>query len=173
MYQKILVPVDGSTTSAAGLAEAIRLAQLTQGQLRLVHVVDELSFAMSMDAYVGRVNDWLEELRGAGGKVLAAAQAQAAAAGIPCETVLRDSFKGAVQEIVTGEAASWPADLIVIGTHGRRGVGRLMMGSSAEQVCRLATVPVLLIRSPEAPTEHVPSEKLVDLHVPSGSLAYE
>ena len=68
MYQKILVPVDGSTTSAAGLAEAIRLAQLTQGQLRLVHVVDELSFAMSMDAYVGRVNDWLEELRGAGAR---------------------------------------------------------------------------------------------------------
>jgi len=173
MYDKILVPVDGSPTSAAGLTEAIRLAQLTKGRLRLVHVVDELSFAMSMDAYVGRANDWLEELRGTGGKVLAAAQEKVSAAGVESDTVLCDSFKGSVQEIVTAEAASWPADVIVIGTHGRRGVGRLVMGSSAEQVCRLATVPVLLIRSPEAPVPHEPSEKLVDLHVPSGSLAYE
>lgn len=172
MYQKILVPVDGSSTSSAGLAEAIRLAKLTKGKLRLIHVVDELSFALSMDAYAGYSNDWLQELRGTGGKLLAAAQSSAVAAGVESETVLCDSFKGSVQ-IVTAEAASWPADVIVIGTHGRRGVGRFVMGSSAEQVCRLATVPVLLIRSTDAPVQHVPSEKLVKLHVPAGSLACE
>ena len=173
MYQQILVPVDGSSTSDAGLTEAIHLAQLTKGRLRLIHVVDELSFALSMDAYVGRSNDWLEELRGTGGKLLSSALATASAAGVAAETVLCDSFKGSVQEIVTAEAASWPADLIVIGTHGRRGVGRFVMGSSAEQICRLATVPVLLIRSPDAEAQHVRTEKLVDLHVPTGSLAYE
>jgi nucleotide-binding universal stress UspA family protein len=45
------------------------------------------------------------------------------------------------------EVAEWPADLIVLGTHGRRGVGRMLLGSDAEQVLRTATVPVLLVRS--------------------------
>jgi nucleotide-binding universal stress UspA family protein len=59
MYQKILVPIDGSSTSRAGLREAIRLAQLSGGRLRLVHVIDELSFALVMDAYGGYTGDWL------------------------------------------------------------------------------------------------------------------
>src|SRR5690349_24221993 len=66
MYQRILVPVDGSSTSSHGLGEAIRLARLTQGRLRLIHVIDELSFALAMDAYSGQRGDWLYELRAAG-----------------------------------------------------------------------------------------------------------
>lgn len=49
MYQGILVPIDGSSTSRQGLDEAIRLARLAQGRLRLMHVIDELSFALAMD----------------------------------------------------------------------------------------------------------------------------
>lgn len=51
MYQSILVPFDGSDTSARGLEEAIGLARLTQGRLRVFHVIDEMSFALAMDAY--------------------------------------------------------------------------------------------------------------------------
>jgi nucleotide-binding universal stress UspA family protein len=50
-------------------------------------------------------------------------------------------------EVVADEARRWQADLIVVGTHGRRGVGRMLLGSGAEQVIRMAPVPVLVIRS--------------------------
>ena len=150
MYQRILVPVDGSSTSSHGLAEAIRLAGLTHGRLRLMHVIDELSFALAMDAYAGHAGDWLAELRAAGTKLLEEGRAKAAAEGVEADCVLCDNFRGAVPERVAAEAASWPADLIVLGTHGRRGLGRMVMGSSAEHILRTATVPVLLVRAPEA-----------------------
>jgi nucleotide-binding universal stress UspA family protein len=151
MYQHILVPVDGGLTSNSGLAEAIRLAKMTHGRLRLIHVIDELSFAMSMDSYVGYIGDWLEELRQAGAKLLQDARSKALADGVEADTVLRDELKGPVDEIVIDEAKTWPVDIIVIGTHGRRGVGRLVMGSSAERILRHASVPVLLIRADPAP----------------------
>ena len=150
MYQRILVPVDGSSTSSHGLGEAIRLAKVTAGCLRLIHVIDELSFALAMDAYSGRTGDWLDELRAAAARLLEEGKARAAAEGVQADSVLCDNFRGAVPDRVTAEAASWPADLIVLGTHGRRGLGRMVMGSSAEQILRSASVPVLLVRAPES-----------------------
>jgi nucleotide-binding universal stress UspA family protein len=60
--------------------------------------------------------------------------------------VLRHCSAGRVSDVIVKEAAQWPADLIVLGTHGRRGAGRLLLGSDAEQVLRVAPVPVLLVR---------------------------
>ena len=150
MYQRILVPVDGSATSNRGLEEAIRLARLTHGRLRLLHVIDDLSFALVMDAYGGYAGDWHKVLHEDGVRTLAEARATVEAAGIEVDTVLHDSISSAVHERVTAEASRWPADLIVIGTHGRRGFGRLVLGSSAEHILRYAPVPVLLVRAPEA-----------------------
>ena len=62
------------------------------------------------------------------------------------ETALVDSVGQRVSDIILDQAAAWPADLIVIGTHGRRGVDRVLMGSDAEQVARRSPVPVLLVR---------------------------
>ncbi|MCG3189203.1 MAG: hypothetical protein LKCHEGNO_01489 [Burkholderiaceae bacterium] len=62
------------------------------------------------------------------------------------ETALNDTFTARVCDVVVQEALEWKADLIVIGTHGRRGASRLLLGSDAEQVLRLAPVPVLLVR---------------------------
>jgi len=169
MYQRILVPVDGSSTSAHGLGEAIRLAELTGGRLRLMHVIDELSFALAMDAYAGHSGDWLQELRNAGTQLLEEGKAKAAAAGVEADSVLCDNFRGAVSDRVTAEAASWPADLIILGTHGRRGLGRMVMGSSAEQILRTANVPVLLVRAPEA---HAKADAQ-RFTMPSGALASE
>ena len=169
MYQRILVPVDGSSTSAHGLGEAIRLAGLTGGRLRLMHVIDELSFALAMDAYAGHSGDWLQELRNAGTRLLEEGKAKAAAAGVEADSVLCDNFRGAVTDRVTAEAASWPADLIVLGTHGRRGSGRQVMGSSAEHILRTANVPVLLVRAPEAHAK-ADAERFT---LPSGTLASE
>lgn len=150
MYQRILVPVDGSPTSKRGLGEAIALAKLTGASLRLINVVDVMVFAMEADAFAGYAGDMIGLLREGGQKVLEASRAQAEAAGVAADTVLRDGFSGRVCDLVVDEAKAWNAELIVIGTHGRRGAGRLLLGSDAEQILRLAPVPVLLVRAPEA-----------------------
>ncbi len=150
MYQQILVPVDGSPTSDRGLDEAIRLARLTGGRLRLMHVVDELSLALGSSGGYGVASpDMFQLLRDGGEQILAQARARVEAASLPVDTVLDDTLGGRVADLVVAQAAKWPADLIVIGTHGRRGVGRLLMGSGAEQILRLAPVPVLLVRAVE------------------------
>ena len=147
MYQRILVPIDGSPTSSRGLSEAVRLGQLTRARLRLIHVVDELSFALGASEGLTMTGDILSLLREAGAAILTQGAASVKAAGLEVDTVLKDSFAGRVCDLVVAEAAAWPADLIVLGTHGRRGVGRLFMGSDAENIVRSAQTPVLLLRS--------------------------
>ncbi|MDM0116333.1 universal stress protein [Variovorax sp. J22R133] len=173
MYQRILVPVDGSETSNLGLAEAIRLAQMTKGQLRLLYVIDELSFAMSMDAYAGYAGDWLNTLRSNGMRLLEQASATAQKAGVPAETVLHDKFNGKLADSVASEAVQWAADLIVLGTHGRRGIGRFVMGSGAENVLRTAPVPVLLVRTPGAVSVIEAEQAALRVSLPSAALAME
>jgi nucleotide-binding universal stress UspA family protein len=147
MYSHILVPVDGSPTSNAGLAEAIRLASSLGARMRLLHVVDEMPLAVSAEGFGAMSGDLLGLLREAGEQLLAAARAQVEAAGVPVDTVLVDSLNGRLCDHVSAQARDWPADLVVIGTHGRRGVGRMLLGSDAEQVVRHAPVPVLLFRA--------------------------
>lgn len=143
MYERILVPVDGSPTANQGLAEAIKLAKLTGASLRIVHVVDELTFATGYETATG---DLIGLLREAGAQILSAAKAVAEAAGVEAETALPEVFGSRLCDIVGEQATLWGADLIVIGTHGRRGLGRLLIGSDAEQIVRTAPVPVLLVR---------------------------
>ncbi|MCR5868735.1 MAG: universal stress protein [Aquincola tertiaricarbonis] len=146
-YQHILVPVDGSPTGLRGLDEAVALARLTRGRLRLLHVVDELTFASGFETGTAFMADVVPLMREAGEAVLRESAARVQAAGVPVDTVLCDRFATRVCDAVVTEARQWPADLIVLGTHGRRGVGRLLLGSDAEQVLRLAPVPVLLVRA--------------------------
>ncbi len=146
MYQRILVPVDGSECAGHGLSEAIALARLTGGRIRLVHVIDEPFVAMGADGAIGATADLVSIAREAAQHVLANATEEVKRAGIPVDDVLLDSFEGRLCELVVDAVRTWPADLVVIGTHGRRGVGRLLLGSDAEQILRLSPVPVLLVR---------------------------
>lgn len=150
MYQHILVPVDGSPTSDAGLAEAISLAQLTGGRIRLLHVVDDLPFAMAAEGYPAMSSDVLAVMNEAGEAVLKRALERVRGAPVAVETVLVPHPGGRLADRVLQQASEWPADLVVLGTHGRRGVGRVLMGSDAEQVARTAPVPVLLVRAPNS-----------------------
>jgi nucleotide-binding universal stress UspA family protein len=150
MYERILVPVDGSATSKRGLDEALAVAGKLGSRLRLVHVIDESSLAMSAGGFAGDIGDLFALLREAGQDVLADAKRRADAAKVPTDTALHDNFTGRICDQVIKEAADWRADLIVIGTHGRRGAGRVLLGSDAEQIVRLAPVPVLLVREPGA-----------------------
>ena len=149
MYQRILVPIDGSATSALGLNEAIRLAQLTHASLRLIHVIDELSFALAVDSYGYYAGELLDLLRKSGAEILGKGMATVREKGLLVEGVLYENLDKTVQQRVIAEVESWKADLIVIGTDGGRGVRRMVLGSSAEGVLRAAPVPVLLVRAPE------------------------
>jgi nucleotide-binding universal stress UspA family protein len=149
MYQRILVPIDGSTTSTCGLDEAIKLAQLTGASLRLIHVVDALTITkgfLPSAHYADAVPPGKKE---AGEQILEQARTRVAESGVKVEAFLFDSVLPRVSEAVIEQAKAWNADLIVIGTHGRRGVGRVLLGSDAEQIVRTAPVPVLLVRAPQ------------------------
>jgi nucleotide-binding universal stress UspA family protein len=149
MYQKILVPVDGSPTSSRGLQEAVQLAKLTGARLKLLHVIDEISFITSFDAGMGMTADMLQLLKEGGEQVLLEATTQVRSAGLEVEAELVESYAGRVSDLVIDKAREWGAQLIVLGTHGRRGVRRALLGSDAEQILRMAPVPVLLVRAPE------------------------
>jgi nucleotide-binding universal stress UspA family protein len=156
MYERILVPVDGSPTSNRGLQEAIRLAKLTGARLRLLHVTDVLSLALGSEGYAGPSSDLLLQVRKAGEAILEQARDTTQAEGVPVDTVAHENVSGRLSELVADEAAKWPADLVVLGTHGRRGVRRLVLGSDAEQIARTAPVPVLLVRDKTQDMEHAP-----------------
>lgn len=150
MYQRILVPVDGSETSKAGLAEAVKLARLTGAQLRLVHVVDESPFLLSAEGMAAVSTDVLALLREGGQRILDEARTYVVGQGVAVDTALYDGLASRLADCVGEEVQGWHADLVVLGTHGRRGVGRVLLGSGAEQVARNSRVPVLLVRAPAA-----------------------
>jgi nucleotide-binding universal stress UspA family protein len=151
IYGRILVPVDGSPTSDKGLQEAIKIAKALGSTLRVVHVVDELVVDYSG---IGGTNyyysgDLIEGLREIGRKILANAEAVVRKSGLEPEpeAVLLEAIGGPSSRLIVAQAEEWPADLIVMGTHGRRGIRRLALGSDAEHVLRSSPTPVLLVRS--------------------------
>lgn len=149
MYRRILVPIDGSQTAALGLAEAIRMAKNQHARLRLVHVVDEFALTQNYDGMaLTNADQLIDSLRESGRRTIERAVALARKHGVKAESAMFESLSGRVSEQILGEAKKWRADLIVMGTHGRRGVNRLVLGSDAEVVLRSTPVPVLLVRSP-------------------------
>ena len=128
MYQRILVAVDGSAIADRGLDEAIALAAANRGRLLLVHVLD--------------IHPPSREQRSA---LLAAGCERARGAGVEAAEALLDPFDGALAAQIVNEAKTWQADLIVAGTHGRKGLNRLALGSDAERIVRASPVPVLLV----------------------------
>lgn len=149
MYQRILVPVDGSATSNKALVAALQMARESGGRVRLIHVVEELAYMTGYEQYGGYSGELISAMRENGNKVLNDAMAIAEAAGVEADNLLYDNFGARLAEVVADASTQWKADLVVVGTHGRRGVGRVLMGSGAEQILRMAPVPVLVIRSGE------------------------
>ena len=146
MYKSILVAVDGSQTSELALKEAIRLAKGMGARLLIVNVVDEINFNWA--EYPNLTEIW-DALVAGGRALLGRAAATAAEAGVQADTRLveLDKLGDRVPEALAREADDWPADLIVVGTHGRRGLSHLFLGSVAEGIVRVASQPVLLVRS--------------------------
>lgn len=149
MYGRIVVAVDGSATGQLALDHALKLAGEQQARVRLVHAVESLHQLVSMAGiYPFDAAGLAESLRAEGRDVLKRAEEKAAASGVAVESALLEGTQpqDRLATLIVNDAREWNADLIVLGTHGRRGLDRLVLGSVAEQVVRNAGCPVLLVR---------------------------
>ena len=144
-YQHLLVAVDGSPTADHAVNEATGLAQATGGRIRLLNVMDPLAHISGFERPDVYSQEVLPRLRQAGEALLRRAQERVAQSGVPVDTVLIENLDARVADLVVEHAQAWG---VVLGTHGRRGLARVLMGSDAEQIARTAPVPVLLVRLP-------------------------
>jgi nucleotide-binding universal stress UspA family protein len=116
----------------------------------MIHVVDEF-VAIQNDAYMPGAGALLEGMVEGGSQLLKKAADLAASQGVAAEGALLKTLGGRVADIIVKEAKDWGADVIVMGTHGRRGVSLLVLGSDAEAVIKMTPVPLLLVRGSEPP----------------------
>ena len=151
MYSRILVAVDESPHAGHALTHAANLAKGLSAALRIVHVADMGWLALGPELAID-IEAIAKARRAAGQKILAAARETARSTGVEAEARLLETATPAqrLAAAIADEAASWPADVVVLGTHGHGVVERLLLGSVAEGVARLSIVPVLLVPLPEA-----------------------
>ncbi len=148
MSKRIFVAIDSSSTSQKALDEAIQLAAAPGVSLCIGTALEEsalMQHGMGLGSYID-VDKVKQEMRSIGDALLEQAAAKAAAAGCDPYRVLIESDRKRVAEMIVDAAAHWNADLIVIGTHGRRGFERMLVGSVAENLVRIATTSLLLVR---------------------------
>ncbi len=100
---------------------------------------------LTLEGFVA-FNDIIDALKRSGRDALEAASRRARDAGLEPETALIEQYSGRVADAIVGETRRWSADLIVMGTHGRRGLQHALVGSEAEGVMHKAPVPLLLVR---------------------------
>lgn len=146
LYKNILVAVDSSEVSKQALHEALSLAKDQKAKLRIIHVVDEYivdysGIGIDYDKYEASMKEY-------GQKILKEMEEIARQSNTEFESKLIElkTNQGRVEQKIIEQVKSWPADLIVIRTHGRRGFSHLFLGSVAEGVVRIAPIPVFLIR---------------------------
>ncbi|OWW19932.1 universal stress protein [Noviherbaspirillum denitrificans] len=148
MYKRIFVAIDDSTTSQKALEEAVNLASALGATLCVATATDEGPLAqhgMGLGSYID-VDKVKDEMRAANTTLLQQAVAKATAAGCKAEHMLIPPSQRRVAEMIAEAAGQWNADLVVVGTHGRRGVERLLVGSVAENLVRIATTSLMLVR---------------------------
>lgn len=147
MYRKILVAVDGSHASRLAALEAIDLAKACNAEVKVIYVVDDSEPLLEI-AFIYR-DDLLRSMATYGQGVLDATEGLLKAAGVrhSVKLVAKPVKKGRIAETILAHAAEWDADLIALGTHGRRGLARFVMGSVAQGVVGQSIKPVLLVRS--------------------------
>lgn len=144
MYKSILVPLDGSEASEDSLRQAIDIARGDKATLHLLHVIDsfpvmfELSSQTSFETMKQSLRSWSEGM-------LENARRKAAEQGVNAQVIVRELVTGRVSDTIVDVARDAACDLIVMGTHGRRGLRRMMLGSDAESVVRTSRIPVLLV----------------------------
>jgi nucleotide-binding universal stress UspA family protein len=151
MYRRILLALDGSECSRRALDEAIAIARIAGSVVEAVSVVAQGMEFVDIDS--GFVDDYERET--ASYKDASAALEEAGMRfrneGVTANIRMIDSCGAEVPDVIALAAEEGNVDLIVMGTHGRRGLKRLLLGSVAEAVVRIASAPVMLVRAPDAP----------------------
>ena len=143
VFQNILVPTDGSEYTKAAVRKGIELAKLSGGKVTALYVLDQSILTnMPMDTAVMNVYNTLEK---EGKEAVDFVRQMGEEAGVPTEVSVRE---GSPIKVILDESANY--DIIVMGTLGRTGMSKLLMGSVAEKVVRASSCPVLVVRAPEA-----------------------
>ena len=142
MYEDILVPTDGSPAADSAIEHAVNVAERYDATIHALYVVDDSAYA-TLDAGSETVVEALEsEGEEAVGRIAAAARD----AGIDAVTTVTT---GVAYRTILDHVANNGIDLVAMGTHGRRGLDRYLLGSVTERVVRTSDVPVLAVRQPE------------------------
>lgn len=150
MFRQVLVAYDGSAPAEAALTAALDLARGQPTDLLLAVVVADLPLDVEMSS--GAMLEASREAQQAEAeRILAVARERVAQADIPCRCAVLLSGGRRTAEVIVDHAVREHAGLIVVGSHGRRGVSRALLGSDAELVARLSPVPVLIVKMPPAP----------------------
>ena len=146
MYRKILVPTDGSACAQHAVHEAVELAKAIDAEITFLYALENplTTGTASPEALPYSAQLW-DDLKAMADEALAAAAAVAAEHGVPAKAQRVDN-RAPVQAILEAEGEH---NLVIMGTHGRRGFNRWMFGSVAEGALRRAKRPFLLIRSNE------------------------
>jgi nucleotide-binding universal stress UspA family protein len=149
MFKRILLPTDGSRLSAKAIKVATRLAKEHRARLTALYVTAPFIPPVMMDVYVGYPEMFSEEeyrkaVRAGARKVLARTEAAAKAAGVRCETETAESEHPWSQ--ILRSAKKGKCDLIVMASHGRRGIEGVLLGSETSKVLTHSKVPVLVCR---------------------------
>jgi len=147
MYKRIVVAVDGSETSGKALDEATKLAREMSAIILLLHVCEEMPIMWEPDGMnMILMQNSVKAVADAGKELLEKHSMQLAEQGMTVETKLVEAYGGRIGNVISEEAQKWNADLLVVGTHGRKGIAHFLIGSVAEDVTRTASMPVLLVR---------------------------
>jgi nucleotide-binding universal stress UspA family protein len=145
MYDTILFPTDGSDPSFDALDNALDLADSYDATLHTLYVVDTTYPYGDFDGSAIDPGPLFDALREEGERTLERIETRADDAGIPFVGAIRES--GSIHRSILDYADEEGVDLIVMGTHGRRGLNRWLLGSVTERVVRTADVPVLTVRA--------------------------
>lgn len=137
MYDTLLVPTDGSAAATTAVEQALTLAAQFDATLHAIHVVDRTDYPVETDELAA-------DLAERGTETVDAISERAAEQGLECTTEIVDTEKP-VHETLIEDAIDRNVDLIVMGTHGRTGVNRLVLGSVAERTLRVSPIPVLTV----------------------------
>jgi nucleotide-binding universal stress UspA family protein len=141
--ERILVPHDFSETADAALAMALDLAERLHARIIILHAYEVPTYVFPES--VVATADLIGQIRGAAEEALATVKERDQRSGVQVDTLLR---QGVAWSEINAVAKEFAADLVVMGTHGRRGVARALIGSVAEKIVRTSPCPVLTVHGP-------------------------
>ena len=147
MFKRILVPLDDSEGSSRALDFAVQWSRVSGGKLRLVHYIDVQAFPNSL----GYGDPVIQSAQRFAKSFLDEKKSQLEKNNVQVETNLCLAIGKRLGQCISEDAAAWRADLIVLGSHGRKGIGRVLLGSGAEQIIRESPVPALVIPAKPGP----------------------